>query len=72
MHELNVVERLDIAKGGTKPIELCVNGRTVRRTSIPEYQRDEPGRGDMDHRVEERMLFWAGHMNSGDSSTRGS
>ena len=48
MYEHNVVGRLGIVKGGTKPIELCVNERTVRRTSIPESQGDEPGRGGID------------------------
>ena len=60
-----VVGRLGIVKG----IELCVNERTVRRISIPESQGDEPGRGRIDHRVEERVLFRAGQMSFGDSST---
>ena len=57
------------SKGDTIRIDLCVNERTVRRTSIPESQRDEPGRGGIDHRVEESMLYWAGQMSFGDSST---
>ena len=72
MYELNVVGRLGIVKGGTERAELCLNERIVRRTSIPDSQRDEPGRGGIDHRVEARRLLWAGQMSFGDSSaTRG-
>ena len=63
MYELNVVGRLGMLKGGTKRVELCMNERMVWRTSIPESQGDEPGRGGIDHRV------WAGQMSFGDSST---